>query len=346
MSKMITKTRASTWPDDLWAFCASLRDKRWTWKGIAQELTRLAGTTDERASDHKRAKLFRLDVAGVPNETTISRRGKAWQHRKTTSSERTAQPLDREPERRSSRDPAFEGHLKAILGGLTSGLTAGIMNIESPANVIGYGPGNVRIRKRTEAFWKWASSRQMVHAAEHAFKLDIPAELERYRTAVDGYIEAMKILEDRAIDQARALGLVSEQDECGKQGTFTDDFWGVPLRWAVGTRLGHRIEVPRATVVHDNPGGESAGGGLYRLYWLYDSSMRSIAASESREVMSKAESAFLAWGDRWLRGAGITALSDSFHRAQAVMQRLHEVILSLTVDDLAEGRCTDCPSTA
>lgn len=367
--------RGSAWPPELPAYCRELRPLNYP--GIRLKLWRLAQATEGSKDWDKAVSLGLLSRVSedeshgwkkhVPHQDTISRwfRGEivattgnveaaASPTRQPTDTEdaqvetvaSTRPSIDQDSEKRPRRGPALEGHLEAIIGGLTSGQAAAMLNIESPANVIGYGPGNVRTREMVDAFFEWASSRQMVHAANHVIKLDIPAQLRQYQVLAEKYVQAMKMVEDRAIDQARGLGLAWQRDEDHKQEVFTDDFWGVSLRWAVGTRLGHHIEVPRATIVRDTPGAEAVGGGQYRLYWLYDSNMRPIAASGSREMMSQAESAFLAWGNRWLEDAGITALLASFHRAYSLLEGLREAILAVSVDDLADGRCVDCPSEA
>ena len=233
-------------------------------------------------------------------------------------------------------------HLKAIVVGLQSD---DLLWVPSPELNVGYGPGYLKVEAALSSLEEWSATSWAKWAGEHYPELPIWEMMKVVQKAMKGYSDTMRNVECLAIKGAQDLGFVWDRDDANADYRFSDDFWGVPLRWGVGIHFpqscGRIVEKPIGQIEVESLGD---GRTIFRLCWLYENSgVRPVAQATSLEPIEQAKSAFESAGDNWVEDEGVRYLIKTYRQASQSMDKLITAIQGISSNDIKGGRCPGCP---
>lgn len=363
--------RGGQWPNELWVYCAELRsDPPITYGLIAEQLWKLI--EESKNDPGKRETALQLSLISavpgesgprVPNASTIRKNLVAYAGSDLTpqkpevvisqvppfndnSLQRATTCVDTENE------PAIkingsdtDAHLKSIITGLHTHDLHDLLLVPSPEINVGYGPGYLKVEVALSSLEEWSATPWAKWAGDHNPELPIWEMMKVVRKAMKGYSRAMRNVEGLAIKEAQSLGLVWDRDDAEASEWFSDDLWGVPLRWVVGNHFpqscARLVEKPVGKIEKESLG---EGRIIFRLVWQYEGSERPVAEATTLEVMEQAKAVFESAGDKWSENEGVRCLITSYYHAKQSMDEFKSAILAINVDDLNGGRCPACPS--
>ena len=336
--------------------------------GVRQKLWELVDQSEDNPDSKKLALRFHLisavpghSEANVPEASTIGKHCAVLEGANSRPESKTV----------ISQDPSFSGnslervtepwatedeeviqlkwsdmdeHLNSIVVGLHSHDLLDSLWVPSPEINLGYGPGHLKVEVALSSLEEWSATPWAKWAGDHNPELPIWEMMKVVRKAMKGYSCAMRNVEGLAIKEAQSLGLVWDRDDAEASEWFSDDLWGVPLRWVVGNHF------PQSCVrLVEKPVGkiekESLGEGriIFRLVWQYEGSERPVAEATTLEVMEQAKAVFESAGDKWSENEGVRCLITTYYHAKRSMDEFKSAILAIKVDDLNGGRCPACP---
>ena len=338
-----TRRRGSPWPNELWEYCRIKHSDGPTWKGIREELSRKAHEAKEQgkyAPDWKFATEMRLLIGkgpndlqeAIPHEDTIRKRVKKLEPHQ----EATSEPWDNIP-------PALDAHLESMVKGLRSARLLESVRVESPKHSLGNDPERRRTQVMAQTERDWHDIPAVRWARQHIPRHRIWEFHRQFHEARRHYSAIMDALEDRAVEQAKVQsGLLREGENAGPAGSFSDDFWGAPLRWAVQAHFGHQGEGPVAQIEEVRQQDASTQP-AYMLYWQFDTHMWPVATAFSRDALQTAQAMFQGWGKRWVEDEDVVGVVAAYSQAKTAAEELGTALSEITVDDLRLGACSACP---
>lgn len=217
------------------------------------------------------------------------------------------------------------------------------VQVETPGQCLG-GPGDIRVGRSVTSLEAWAAGGPATWARLHAPAHPVWPQMRNSVKSLQGYRDMIHGVEQRAISAASQLGLGDVGDRSDAERDFTDDLWGVPLRWSARTLEGSWETAPVAVIEDDRRSGADRGKDSWALNWYYGSNVRPVAWAGSREELMAAEKWFNEIGELWLEDSGVRDVMAAHVTAKEAVEELGRLISQMTLEDLREGRCPACPT--
>jgi len=223
----------------------------------------------------------------------------------------------------ATSDSILEAHRQDIIRGLRSLISRDFLSIPMPDEVGWSDQRSKKIQWVSEWHARWERDRNVekgrCHASDHRV-WDLSAEaaisLQEYRIC-------LHTLEE----------MVEQENKYRIPGVeYIEAYTARPLWWAVGDNLGSATGEPLVGQIDD------------KSCELHDRHGLPLARSDSLKALQEAKNQYDAASQKWADSKLVITLATAYRQAQQDMDKLRSALELMSIDDLSQGICKNCPS--